>query len=182
MLNNKVDMKAYITGGIAMGNDTMKEKTVNKKILINAPFEGFLARYRWNGLDIADWLPFANKAKRIIGNGEIGTKYEVKYLLSDYHVVISASLKASERTRERLYSEYDFAFNSSSQSSEKKGSLEVEFKAANEGMTEVNVIIRYNDEGSIIKELLMNEVSYSIKNLKIISEAKVYKLRGTTLN
>lgn len=165
-----------------MGHGIMKEMKVRKTILINAPFEGFLARYRWNGLEIADWLPFANKAKRVSGNGEIGTEYEVRYLLSDYHVVISASLKAAERTRERLYSEYDFSFNSSSQSSEKTGSLEVEFRAANEGMTEVNVSIIYTDEGKIIKELLMNEVSYSIKNLKIISEAKVYKLRGTTLN
>jgi hypothetical protein len=165
-----------------MGHGIMKEMNVSKTILINAPFAGFLARYRWNGLDIADWLPFANKAKRTSGNGEIGTKYEVKYLLSDYNVVISASLKAAERTKIRLFSKYDFSFNSSSQSSEKKGSLEVEFRATNEGMTEVNVIIRYNDEGKIIKDLLMNEVTYSIKNLKIISEAKTYTLRGTTLN
>jgi hypothetical protein len=165
-----------------MGHGIVKKMKVSKQILIKAPFEGFLARYRWNGLDIADWLPFANKAKIISGTGEIGTKFEVRYLLSDYHVIISASLKAAERTRERLYSEYDFSFNSSSQSSEKKGSLEVEFRATEDGLTEVNVNINYTDEGRIIRDLLTNEVSYSIKNLKIISEAKTYTLRGTTLN
>jgi len=165
-----------------MGHGIVKKMKVCRKILINAPFQGFLARYRWNGLDIADWLPFANKAKRISGTGEIGTQYEVRYLLSDYHVIISASLNAAERTRERLYSEYDFSFNSSSQSSEKMGSLEVEFRATEDGLTEVNININYTDEGRIIRDLLMNEVSYSIKNLKIISEAKTNKLRGTTLN
>lgn len=46
----------------------------------------------------------------------------------------------------------------------------------------MNVSIKYTAEGIIIRDLLMNEVSYSLKNLKIISEAKTYKLRGTTLN
>jgi len=165
-----------------MGHSIMKKMNVRKKILINAPFHGFLARYRWNGLDISELLPFANKAKRISGTGEIGTQYEVRYLLSDYHVIILASLKAAERTGERIYSEYDFSFNSSSQSSEKKGSLEIEIRATEDGLTEVNVNINYTDEGRIIRDLLTNEVSYSIKNLKIISEAKTYKLRGTTLN